>query len=71
MTIYKLYKYNGDIAGASYETLLGTCFFGFNDTTNTDYAQFKKNILEGAELFDAEGKAMTSAQAIAFVKELP
>ena len=41
------------------------------DPANTDYEAFKKSVLEGAELFDSEGKAMTSAQAIAFVKELP
>jgi hypothetical protein len=35
---------------------------------NTDYAQFKKDILEGAELLDADGHVM---DAIQFVKELP
>lgn len=36
---------------------------------NTDYAQFKKDILEGAELLDADGQVMQDA--IQFVKELP
>lgn len=38
------------------------------DPANTDYAQFKKDILDGAELLDADGQAM---DAIQFVKELP
>lgn len=38
------------------------------DESNTDYAQFKKDILEGAELVDADGQVM---DAIQFVKELP
>jgi hypothetical protein len=39
------------------------------DPDNTDYAQFKKDILEGAELLDADGQVMQDA--IQFVKELP
>jgi hypothetical protein len=39
------------------------------DPANTDYAQFKKDILEGAELLDADGQVMQDA--IQFVKELP
>jgi len=35
---------------------------------NTDYAQFKKDILDGAELLDADGQAM---DAIQFVNTLP
>jgi hypothetical protein len=38
---------------------------------NTDYAQFKKDILDGAALQDAEGKTMSAEQATQFVKELP
>jgi hypothetical protein len=38
------------------------------DPDNTDYAQFKKDILDGAELVDADGQVM---DAIQFVKELP
>jgi hypothetical protein len=38
------------------------------DPANTDYAQFKKDILDGAELLDADGQVM---DAIQFVKELP
>jgi hypothetical protein len=39
------------------------------DPANTDYAQFKKDILDGAELLDADGQVMQDA--IQFVKELP
>jgi hypothetical protein len=41
------------------------------DPANTDYVQFKKNILEGAELLDADGNPMTAEQAKEYVKELP
>lgn len=41
------------------------------DPANTDYAQFKKAINEGAELQDAEGNVMTAEQAQDFIKELP
>lgn len=41
------------------------------DPANTDYAQFKKDINEGAELQDADGNTMTAEQAKEFVKELP
>lgn len=35
---------------------------------NTDYAQFKKDILEGAELLGADGQVMDATQ---FAKEVP
>ncbi len=38
---------------------------------NADYAQFKKDINEGAELQDADSNTMTAEQAKDFVKELP
>jgi hypothetical protein len=38
------------------------------DQANTDYAQFKKDILDGAELLDADGQVM---DAIQFVNTLP
>lgn len=41
------------------------------DPANTDYAQFKKAVLDGAKLQDAEGKTMSAEQATQFVKELP
>jgi hypothetical protein len=39
------------------------------DPANTDYANFKKEVLAGAELQDAEGVVMT--QADEFIATLP
>ena len=41
------------------------------DPANTDYANFKKEVLAGAELFDADGNVMTQEQADAFIASLP
>jgi hypothetical protein len=41
------------------------------DPANTNYAQFKKDIQEGAELLDDDGQIMTLEQAKAFVATLP
>ena len=41
------------------------------DPANTDYANFKKDVLAGAELLDADGNVMTQAQADAFIATLP
>jgi len=38
---------------------------------NTDYANFKKEVLAGAELQDADGNVMTQEQASEFVASLP
>ena len=38
---------------------------------NTDYANFKKEVLAGAELQDADGNVMTQEQANQFVASLP
>ena len=38
---------------------------------NTDYANFKKEVLAGAELQDADGNVMTQAEADAFIATLP
>ena len=39
------------------------------DPDNTDYANFKKEVLAGAELQDADGNVMTDAKA--YVATLP
>lgn len=39
------------------------------DPANTDYANFKKEVLAGAELQDSEGNVMTDASA--FIATLP
>jgi len=38
---------------------------------NTDYANFKKEVLAGAELQDADGNTMTTEEANAFIGTLP
>ena len=39
------------------------------DPDNTDYANFKKEVLAGAELQDADGNVMTDASA--YIASLP
>ncbi len=41
------------------------------DLANTDYQTFKKEVLAGAELQDADGNVMTQAEADAFIATLP
>jgi hypothetical protein len=41
------------------------------DPDNTDYANFKKDLADGAKLQDAEGNTMTTEQVNEFIKELP
>ena len=41
------------------------------DPANTDYANFKKEVLAGAELQDADGNVMTQEQAKTYVATLP
>ena len=41
------------------------------DPANTDYQTFKKEVLAGAELQDADGNVMTQEQVNEFIKELP
>ena len=38
---------------------------------NTDYAEFKKAVMEGAELQDADGNVMTAEAAQDFIRTLP
>ena len=38
---------------------------------NTDYQAFKKEVLAGAELQDADGNVMTQTEADAFIRTLP
>jgi hypothetical protein len=68
--MYKLYK-----CGINNEET-GVMLIGENsvtsipfDSTNTDYANFKKEVLAGAELQDATGNVMT--QANEFIGTLP
>jgi hypothetical protein len=41
------------------------------DPANTDYQTFKQDVLEGAELQDADGNVMTPQDATSFIATLP
>ena len=41
------------------------------DPNNADYQQFKKDLLNGAALNDAENNAMTAEQITTFLETLP
>ena len=41
------------------------------DPDNTDYQQFKKDLLNGIALNDAENNVMTAEQITAFLENLP
>jgi hypothetical protein len=60
--------FNGDPIAV---TIVGQTISIPMNPDNTDYAQFKKAVLDGAELQDAEGNTMSAEQATQFVKELP
>ena len=50
------------------QRLPDTTFIPF-DPANIDYANFKKEVLAGAELLDADGNVMTDS--VAYVRTLP
>ena len=66
--MYKLYKSekNGEIHTVI--RLTDMAYIPF-DPQNTDFANFKKEVLAGAELQDADGNVMTDASA--FIATLP
>ena len=67
MTTYKLYK--GGIENKVCAILRdGKDSIPF-DPANVDYANFKKEVLAGAELQDADGNVMTDS--VAYVRTLP
>jgi len=67
-----MYKQVKDInSGEIHTVLLEPATFIPFDTANTDYQTFKKSVLAGAELQDADGVAMTHDDAVAFIKTLP
>ena len=69
--MYKLYK---DVASSTINTVIrlsDNAFIPF-DPANTDYANFKKEILaDEAQLQDADGNVMAAAEAKAYVATLP
>ena len=64
------YKKSKTVDGMENQVILrsdGACI-PFNPA-NTDYANFKKEVLAGAELQDADGNVMTDASA--YIASLP
>jgi hypothetical protein len=68
--MYKQYKLPSGQLADSIIRLSDNAFIPF-DPANTDYANFKKEVLDGAELQDADGNVMTQAEADAFIATLP
>jgi hypothetical protein len=69
--MYKQYKFLGSIVTNAIIRTTDGAFIPF-DPANTDYANFKKEILaDEAQLQDADGNTMTAEQAKAYIKELP
>ena len=69
--MYKQYKdYNGNVYQNAIIRTTDGATIPF-DPANTDYAEFKKAVTDGAELQDASGEVMSQADAEAFVKTLP
>ena len=67
--MYKLYK----DSHTGYEAVIRTsdnAYIPIN-SDNTDYQTFKKEVLAGAELQDADGNVMTQEQADEFIASLP
>ena len=63
--MYQLGK-TGDVV----KRLSDNAFIPF-DPANTDYAEFKKLVAEGAELQDADGNVMSAEAAQGFIRTLP
>jgi uncharacterized protein YjbI with pentapeptide repeats len=64
MENYKLSKLDSNVV----QRLSDNAYIPF-DPANTDYANFKKEVLAGAELQDADGNVMTNAED--YVRTLP
>ena len=70
--IYRLYKaFPSNVVNAAMTVNTDPCVSFLFNPDNTDYANFKKEVLAGAELQDADGNVMTQEQADDFIKELP
>ena len=68
--MYKQIKVRGELSTNCILRIADEAYIPF-DPANTDYANFKKEVLAGAELQDADGNVMTQEQADDFIKELP
>ena len=70
--MYKLYKCGiGDSNTGVMKINLNSITSIPFDPANTDYQTFKKEVLAGAELQDADGNVMTQEQANQFIASLP
>ena len=61
---------NGSISENSILRIEDNAFIPF-DPANTDYQQFKTDVLGGAELQDADGNVMPQEEANQFIATLP
>jgi hypothetical protein len=70
--MYKVSEFQSD-SGVKHASIIRVADFAAipTDPANTDYAQFKKAVAEGAELQDADGNVMSAEAAQAFVATLP
>jgi len=66
--MYKLIIPFGQTVPKTVQRLSDNAFIPF-DPANTDYQTFKKEVLAGAELQDADGNVMTDASA--YIASLP
>jgi uncharacterized protein YjbI with pentapeptide repeats len=67
--MYKLIK--DSLTNEVYSVLKGNSMSIPFDPANTDYADFKKAVAEGAELQDADGNVMSAEAAQEFIRGLP
>jgi tRNA G46 methylase TrmB len=68
--MYKLIKDSIATKIVSIKRISDNAFIPFA-TDNTDYAEFKKLVAEGAELQDADGNVMSADAAQEFIRGLP
>jgi len=69
---YKLHKNSDGVVDSVSTTTESGMYMSIPFSVgNTDYADFKKAVAEGAELQDADGNVMSAEAAQAFVATLP
>lgn len=66
-----MYKLFNSISGTQFVIRLADNAFIPFDPANTDYTEFKKAVMEGAELQDADGNVMLPEAAQDFIRTLP
>jgi hypothetical protein len=68
---YKLHKNSDGVVDSVSTTTESGMYMSIPfDPANTDYAEFKKAVMEGAELQDADGNTMSAEAAQEFVEGL-